>query len=91
MRLKIARSFRSSIPWLISSTQRNGETMCACMAIRKRMVETERSPPDLQYNNDDEMQKLEQTEWSKGGILALKKILTALEPTRLEPLLPLEN
>mmetsp|Transcript_22164 Transcript_22164/g.77684 ORF Transcript_22164/g.77684 Transcript_22164/m.77684 type:complete len:254 (+) Transcript_22164:249-1010(+) len=39
------RSFAWSMPWLISSTMRNGHGVTACSARRNSMVETERSPP----------------------------------------------
>ena len=46
IRLKTKRSLRSSKPWLISSTQRKGDNMRSCMAIKYIMVLTDRSPPD---------------------------------------------
>mmetsp|Transcript_2152 Transcript_2152/g.5007 ORF Transcript_2152/g.5007 Transcript_2152/m.5007 type:complete len:315 (-) Transcript_2152:2507-3451(-) len=45
MRLKIFRSLTGSMPWLISSTTRNGARVSSCSEMRYSIVDTLRSPP----------------------------------------------
>mmetsp|Transcript_32227 Transcript_32227/g.102503 ORF Transcript_32227/g.102503 Transcript_32227/m.102503 type:complete len:211 (+) Transcript_32227:90-722(+) len=46
MRRMTRRSLRSSMPWLISSTMRNGDCTHLFRLMRNRIVDTARSPPE---------------------------------------------